>query len=85
MTAKAVLPKVSAVRRAPCAVRRGMVINHAENYKPKKARFVKLAKKNPPPCEKTTIAALMCAVVLKGDSRFRGNDGRGGNDGRAKW
>ncbi|MGI9338753.1 MAG: hypothetical protein ACR2P4_09635 [Gammaproteobacteria bacterium] len=56
MTAKAVLPKVLAVRRAPCAVRRGMVINHAENYKPKKARFVKLAKKNPPPCKKTTIA-----------------------------
>ncbi|MGI9337583.1 MAG: hypothetical protein ACR2P4_03635 [Gammaproteobacteria bacterium] len=55
------------------------------NSNTKKARFVKLAKKNPPPCEKTTIAALMCAVVLKGDSRFRGNDGRGGNDGRAKW
>ncbi len=48
---------------------------HAKHYKPKKARFAKLAKKNPPPCKKTTIAALMCAAVLKGDSRFCGNDG----------
>ncbi len=38
---------------------------HAKHSKPKKARFVKLAKKNPPPCKKTTIAIFVIPACFR--------------------